>query len=109
MLLLHGANAFEPLLIRAAGELMRCRSMPADSLAKAATRERCERVLAYIARAGVQHDPQAAEFWTALLAALGPQRPVAPGLLPHWSRFVALEGVGRGGRQRNARWIGAAA
>lgn len=109
VLLLHGANAFEPFLIRAAAELLRCRPMGARRLAPAARRERCGRVLAYIARAGREHDLAGREFWHELLAALGPQREVAPGVLPHWTRFVALQGVGRGGQSRGARWIGAAA
>ena len=109
VLLLHGANGFEPFLIRAAAELLRCRSMRVADLAGAAKRERCERVLAYIAEAGVRHDATGTAFWSSLLAALGPQRPVAPGVLPHWSRFAALQGVGRGGIPQGIRWIGAAA
>ena len=54
-------------------------------------------------------DTPGAYPWGALRAALGPQRPVPPGLLPHWSRFVALEGIDRQGRDRGRRWIGAAA
>ena len=109
VLLLHGANAFEPFLIRAAAELLRCRPMKVADLAEAAKRERCARVLAYIAEAGVHHDATGTAFWSALLSALGPQRMIAPGVLPHWSRFAALQGVGRDGNSRGTRWIGAAA
>jgi hypothetical protein len=45
VLLLHGRNPFEPLLIRAAAELLRRRPLDPHLLAKAARRERCERPL----------------------------------------------------------------
>ena len=109
VLLLHGRIRFEPFLIRAAAELTRNCAVDPARLAHAAKRERCQRVLAYIAQAGSVHDAPGAAWWNSLLAALGPQRPVPPGLLPHWSRFVALQGIDREGRDRGGRWIGAAA
>ncbi len=108
-LLLLNANAFEPVLIRAAAELLRRRPIDVQKLARAARRERCERALAYIAQAGQVHDRTGAAWWAALLAALGPQRAIAPGVLPHWSRFAALHGFNRKGKSLGARWIGAAA
>ena len=108
-LLLSGANEYEPFLIRAAAELLRATPFDAARLAALARRERCARVLAYIAQAGAAHDQPGASFWKELLAALGPQRPVPPGVLPHWTRFVALEGMTRAGRDVRVRWIGAAA
>ena len=107
VLLLAGGNAFEPFLIRAAAELLRAVPIDLSRLAGRARRERCERVLAYLARAGVERDSEGTEFWRALLAQLSPQRTVPPGVLPHWSRFVALHGVGRDGRNLGSRWIGA--
>jgi hypothetical protein len=109
VLLLHGRNAFEPFLIRAAAELIRRLALDPARLAFAARRERCQRALAYLAEAGGRHDTPGAYPWGVLRAALGPQRPVPPGLMPHWSRFVALEGIDRQGRDRGRRWIGAAA
>jgi hypothetical protein len=108
VLLLAGENRFEPFLIRAAAELLRVVPMDVRRLAWLARRERVTRVLAYIACAGAQHDPEGGAFWRELVAALGPVAPVAPGVLPHWSRFVALRGVARGGRALGNRWIGAA-
>ena len=108
-LLLHGLNPFEPFLIRAAAELIRHHAVDAARLVLASKRERCQRVLAYIAQAGADHDAVGSPWWKSLLVALGPQRPVPAGLLPHWSRFVALQGIDRQGRDRGSRWIGAAA
>jgi hypothetical protein len=109
VLLLHGRNPFEPFLVRAAAELTRSCAVDHTRLALAAKRERCQQVLAYIAQAGANHDAPWADRWNSLLVALGPQRPVPAGLLPHWSRFVALQGIDRRGRDRGTRWIGAAA
>ncbi|MSU66169.1 MAG: hypothetical protein EXS38_08740 [Opitutus sp.] len=108
-LLLHGRNLFEPFLIRAAAALIRHHALDAARLVLASKRERCQRVLAYIAQAGADHDATGSPWWNSLLVALGPLRPVPAGLLPHWSRFVALQGIDRQGRNRGSRWIGAAA
>ncbi len=108
VLLLAGENRFEPFLIRAAAELLRAVPVNVVRLVWLARRERVGRVLAHIARAGVAHDPQADFFWAALVSGLGPVASVPPGVLPHWSRFVALRGVGRGGRPLGKQWLGAA-
>lgn len=108
MLLLAGENRFEPFLIRAAAGLLRVGPMDAARLAWLARRDRTVRVLAYIARAGAEHDSESGAFWLAIVTALGPAAPVAPGVLPHWSRFVVLRGVDRGGHALANRWIGAA-
>ncbi len=108
VLLLSGENRFEPFLIRAAAELLRAVPIDRARLAWLARRERATRVLAHIARAGAAHDPEPDDFWSELLTTLGSAAPVAPGVLPHWSRFVALRGVDRAGRQLKSQWIGAA-
>ena len=94
-LLLLGSNDFEPIAIRCAAQLA-C-ECAADRLAHVAKRERVGRSLAYIARAGIVHDPSNEVFWKTLLAGLGEQPPVSEGVLPHWSRFVSQTGVTRYG------------
>jgi hypothetical protein len=94
-LLLLGSNDFEPIAIRCAAQLA-C-ECDAERLARVAIRERVGRPLAYIARAGIVHDPSNEEFWKTLLAGLGEQPPVREGVLPHWSRFVSQSGVTRYG------------
>lgn len=101
-LLLLGSNEFDPIAIRCAAQLTsRC---DVDLLAKVAKRERVERPLLYIAKAGCIHDPGNKGFWERLIGLLGKQRPVADGVLPHWSRFVSQTGVTRndGG---HVRWL----
>jgi len=106
---LHGRNPFEPFLIRAAAELLRYRPRDASRLVLNSRRERCQRVLADIAQAGAAHDASASDWWNSLLVSLGPQHPASPGLLPHGSRWVALQGIARPCRDRGGRWIGATA
>ncbi|MBM3853296.1 MAG: hypothetical protein FJ399_09080 [Verrucomicrobia bacterium] len=106
VLLLGGAQRFEPFLIRAAGELLRAVPIDVARLASLARRERCARVLAHLARLGCQHDAGGAAFWQELRDAIGPQRTVSGGVLPHWTRFVLLNGVNRTGQALDSRWVG---
>jgi hypothetical protein len=94
--------------LRAAAELLRVAPLDIARLAGLARRERCGRTLAYIARAGFAYDAAGGVFWGELLTALGVQAPVAPGVLPHWSRFVVLQGVDRNRRALGHHWAGAA-
>jgi hypothetical protein len=101
-LLLLGSNEFEPIAIRCAAQLTsRC---DVRLLAKVAKRERIGRSLLYIANAGSVHDPANRDFWDQLISLLGEQRPVADGILPHWSRFVSQTGVTRYGGG-NVQWL----
>ncbi len=94
-LLLLGSNEFEPIAIRSAAQLAgRC---DVEQLARVARRERVSRPLAYIAKAGSDHDLAQKNFWSKLLNCLGEQSPVADGILPHWSRFVSQTGVTKSG------------
>jgi hypothetical protein len=97
-LLLHGSNEFEPYAIRCAAQLAgRC--VP-EELVSMAERERVACPLAYIAQAGVAHDPLRSEFWAQIVEALGEQPTVPEGVLPHWSRFVSQTGITREGPGR---------
>jgi hypothetical protein len=94
-LLLLGSNEYDPIAIRCAAQMAsRCDGRLLSLVAK---RERISRQLAYIAKAGSDHDSSRREFWTSLLDQLGKLRPVAEGILPHWSRFVSQTGVTRSG------------
>jgi hypothetical protein len=91
--LLAGEHPFDPIAVRCAAQLAGGEGVDAGRLATLARRDRCERALAHIARAGAEHDQAGSEFWAALLSALRPHAPVPPGVLPHWTRFAALTGV----------------
>lgn len=101
-LLLLGSNEFEPIAVRCAAQLAGdCSIKP---LARIAKRERTERPLAYIAKAGSAYDESNGAFWDELLSQLGSQHPVADGILPHWSRFVSQTGVTRMGGG-SVKWL----
>jgi hypothetical protein len=97
-LLLLGSQAFEPFAIRCAAQIIILCDLSRLSLI--ARRERFSRPLAHIARAGVAHDTGQAGRWHELLRLLGSPAPVAPGRLPHWSRFVSHSGTTRRGIPR---------
>lgn len=92
-LLLLGAQPFEPFAIRCAAQILSLCDLPRLSLI--ARRER------------VAHDASQAARWRELLRLLGDPATVAPGRLPHWSRFVSHSGVTRDGSPRTD-WLHAA-
>ncbi len=101
-LLLLGEQPFEPFTVRCAAQLLNtCDSV---RLARLAERERVKRTLAYIVDAGCAQDPENAEYRKNLRQLLGATRPVPPGRLPHWTRFVAQTGVTRQGPGRTV-WL----
>jgi hypothetical protein len=103
--LLLGEHPFDATAVRCATQLLSGEGIDPARVALLAQRERCQRVLAYIARAGVQHDELASPFWRRLLDGLASPRPVPDGTLPHWTRFAALTGVHNGVRQLKSTWL----
>ena len=104
ILLLIGENPYDPMAIRCAAQLARSPGIKPSRLARLAVMEKCERVLAHIARAGLQHDPDGASFWNELLAILPAPPPRKEPDLPHWSRFVSMPGIQRTG-PAPTRWL----
>lgn len=104
LLLLLGQNKYNPTAIRCAAQLARSPHVGAASLAKLAIMERCQRVLAHIARAGVTHDVDGKSFWLEVLSEISPTPERVEPELPHWSRFVTMPGIQRGGIAET-RWL----
>jgi hypothetical protein len=104
ILLLLGENPYEPMAIRCAAQLARSSRIDPVRLARLARMEKTERVLAHIARAGLEHEPTAAAFWQTLMDHLPEAMPRPEPDLPHWSRFVAMPGLQRGG-VAPTRWL----
>lgn len=105
ILLLLGENAYEPVAIRCAAQLVRSPRVDPIRVARLARLEKTGRVLAHVARAGLEHDePEAASFWQAIIDRLPGEvlRPEPD--LPHWTRFVAMPGLQRGG-VAPTRWL----
>ena len=97
ILLLVGENPYEPTAIRCAAQLARSRLVNPAKLARLALMEKCERVLAHIARAGFEHDVDGADFWRDLLNRLHAPPARQESALPHWTRFVSMPGIQRSG------------
>lgn len=97
ILLLSGGNSYEPNAIRCAAQLSRSIHVTPSGLVRLAKMEKTERVLAHIARAGIQYDPEGARFWNEIFTGLGPVDSRPEPALPHWSRFVSMPGRQRTG------------
>lgn len=76
-----------------------------DRLARLAIQERAQSVISYIAQCGQKVEPDN-YFWRDLLAKLpGPPFHPKPDLLPHITRFVAMTGFTRRGKETIMQWI----
>ena len=95
-LLLLNQQSYSPTAIRCAAQLARAPDLTPEGLALVARKERIERQLAHIAKAGVQHDDQAMEFWQRVLDLLDSSPREREDHFPHWSRFVSSPGRQRG-------------
>lgn len=77
-------------------------------LARLAIQERCGAVLRHIALCGRKVEPTH-PFWAELLTLLPESATPAPDVLPHITRFVAMTGITRHGRETVMQWIRPAA
>jgi hypothetical protein len=75
-----------------------------EYIARLARLERCESVVRYISRCGMEVEPDN-PFWVSILDHLPQGTPSSPDALPHLSRFVAMTGLSRAGKGRLMQWI----
>lgn len=95
---------YSQLRLRMSAAILAAEDNSPEVLARLARQERCEAVFVHVARCGARVEP-GNEFWTMLLEAL-PQLPEAPpDLLPHITRFVAMTGFTRRGKETVMQWI----
>ena len=73
-------------------------------LARLAVAERCVAPICYVARAGLQFEPNNI-FWRELLDHLPKSSPVKEGVMPHPTRFVSMTGMTREGVRPLTIWI----
>jgi hypothetical protein len=97
-------HTFNPMLIRAAAQLLSARDTNARTLAHLAVMERCEPVLFHIAGAAARVAPDQ-EPWATLRTSLTSRHRVRTDALPHWSRFVLQTGYTFAGRGRYVQWL----
>ena len=104
ILLLIGENPYQPTAIRCAAQMARSTKVDPISLSRLAVMEKTERVLAHIARAGINHDSLGHDFWQVVLDHLPREQPRPEPDLPHWTRFVSMAGRQRHG-VTETRWL----
>jgi len=97
-------HPFDPMLIRAAAQLLSARGTDAQALAHLAVMERCEPVLLHIAGAAARVAPDQ-QPWASLRAHLASRHRVRTDCLPHWSRFVLQTGYTPAGRGHHIEWL----
>lgn len=97
-------HPFNPMLIRAAAQLLSAADIDAENLAWLAELERCEPVLLHIAEAAERTAP-AQQPWGLLRHRLSRRHRVRTDALPHWSRFVLQTGYTPAGRGQHVEWL----
>lgn len=91
--LCSGAQAYDPMLVRCAAQLLGDPDISPSGIARLARMERCEPVIRHIAASALEADTGREEFWTKLLSSLRTMRIPPLGVLPHRSRFMIETGV----------------
>jgi hypothetical protein len=97
-------HSFNPMLIRAAAQLLSAPNTNAGALTHLALQERCEPVLLHIAKAAGRIEPRV-EPWAFVRANLFSRQRVRTDALPHWSRFVSQTGYTPAGRGEHIEWL----
>lgn len=90
--------------LRMAGAMLGAEGVSALEIRRLARLERCESIVRHIAECAFTVEPHQ-PFWTSLLEYLPHSPPLAPDILPHLSRFVAMSGLDRTGRANRMQWI----
>jgi hypothetical protein len=102
--LLHPSLPWDPQRLRLAAATLATRGLVPAEVAHLAVQERAAGLVRAIADAAATAEP-AETFWPELLAAL-PASPALPtGVLPHYSRFMAITGRARPGTTPQSVWI----
>lgn len=102
--LINPAAPYSLNRIRMAAALMAEEGISAAQIIRLARMERCEAIVRHIAMCGAKVEP-ANPLWKFLLDNTPEGPPTNPDVLPHISRFVAMSGITRYGRQNSMQWI----
>lgn len=102
--LLTIAAPYDPHAIRCGAAMLAAEGNDPATLARLTRWERSEQVVRYIAECGMRFEPACA-FWNELLALLPKTPPPKDGVMPHPTRFVAMNGYERGiGKKITTEW-----
>ena len=95
---------FSQQRIRMGAAMLAAMGVSAEKLLCLARQERCEPVLFHIAKCGHRVEPDNA-FWELILDRLPKVQTFQPDVLPHITRFVAMTGFTRRGKETVMQWI----
>ena len=95
---------YSQMRLRMAAAVLATEGNSPEKLARLAVEERSEVVVVYIATCGLKVEPEN-PFWHTLLAHLPKLPEPRPDLLPHITRFVAMTGFTRRGKETIMQWI----
>ena len=102
--LLNGAGTYSPHSVRCGAAMLGALGNNPVQITKLAVRERTEIVVRFIAECARGYEPEN-PYWSQLLDLLPACPPPRAGVLPHPTRFVALNGYQRGvGKKLTAQW-----
>lgn len=99
-----GHLPWNPMLIRAASQILSACDIDAPRVAHLAEMERVEPILLHIAEAAAKVAP-AQEPWATLRKLLPRRHKIKSDSLPHWSRFVSQTGVTEFGGPPRIDWL----
>lgn len=102
--LINPAAPYSLNRIRMAAAVIAGDGISASQILHLARMERCEAIVRHIAISGAKVEPDN-PFWRLLLENLPEGTPPKPDILPHISRFVAMSGITRNGKQNTMQWI----
>jgi len=102
--LINPAAPYSLNRIRMAAAIIAGEGISPSRIIQLARMERCEAIVRHIAMCGAKVEP-ANPLWKFLTDHLPEGTPPNPDVLPHISRFVAMSGITRHGKQKSMQWI----
>lgn len=102
--LLSPANPYSMQRLRMSAAIMAADGNDPETIARLAKWERSESIVRHIASCGHQVEPSH-PFWSQLLEHLPESPPHPDDKLPHHTRFVAMTGITRAGKEPLMQWI----
>lgn len=102
--LLDVAGPYNPHSIRCGAAMLGAPGNDPEKIARIAKWERSEAVVRYVAECGLKFEPDL-RFWSQLIELLPESAPLKAGVMPHPTRFVAMNGYERGvGTRITCEW-----
>jgi hypothetical protein len=102
--LLNPSLRYHPQTLRLGAAMLGTEGNDPIEIARLAKLERAERIVRYVAAAGLKYEPDN-PFWATLLELLPLSAPPDSSVVPHPTRFIAMTGVTRRGLETVTQWI----